>query len=595
MRHIPIHLHQPRLVIVERVQVGAVRRVNRQPAATGDIADDPVAGHRAAALGQMHHQVVDALDLDALFFDRGALGGRLVLRRLRGRAGGGGRRPLLVDGAETVGDVNGRHAAVPDGREQFVRARQARLLGGVLDAGRLEQRPQGGVVAAELPLQQPLPDLQTPLGLLHAKPVLDLVLGPRRLDELQPVTMRHLAGSRRDLDRVAASELILERHHFAVDLGPVAVVADLGVNGVRKVDRRRALDQLLDRALGREDVDDVRIEVKLHRLHELPVVGEVLVRLEQLAQPLEGALLRIIDLALLLVRPVRRNAFLGDPVHLLRPDLKLHVLALRPGDGGVQRLVVIGLGDADVVLEAARHRPPEGMNEPHDGVAIHRGVGDDPDGGDIVDLVERHALPLHLLGDGVQMFGAADKLAGEPVLRQLGQHDRDDLLDVLLPLLDPLLHPFGQRRVDVGLEGLEAEVLQLRLHPADAEAVCQRRVDLDRLLGDLLLVRRGQVLQGTHVVQAVRELDQDDPDVVGHRDQHLAEVLGLLFLVALEMDLADFRDAVHQSGHVLAECRLDLLLRADRVLDRIVQEAGHDGRHVQLQGRQDLGHRQWML
>ena len=46
-----------------------------------------------------------------------------------------------------------------------------------------------------------------------------------------------------------------ERHDAAVDLGPDAAVADVGVDGVGEIDRRRPGRQALHLALGREDVD----------------------------------------------------------------------------------------------------------------------------------------------------------------------------------------------------------------------------------------------------------------------------------------------------------------------------------------------------
>ncbi len=58
---------------------------------------------------------------------------------------------------------------------------------------------------------------------------------------------------------------------------------------------------------------------------------------------------------------------------------------------------------------------------------------------------------LHLLVDGVEVFGPADQLADQLVLGQLGLDDGDDLLNVLLALLDALCYPLGQRRVDVRL------------------------------------------------------------------------------------------------------------------------------------------------
>ena len=44
------------------------------------------------------------------------------------------------------------------------------------------------------------------------------------------------------------------------------------------------------------------------------------------------------------------------------------------------------------------------------------------------------------------------------------------------------------------------------------------------------LALRRQVVERPHVVRAVGELDQDDADVARHREDHLAEVLGLLLL-----------------------------------------------------------------
>jgi len=43
---------------------------------------------------------------------------------------------------------------------------------------------------------------------------------------------------------------------------------------------------------------------------------------------------------------VRRDALLGDAVHLLRADLHLHAVGARPDDRRVQRLVKVGLGSA---------------------------------------------------------------------------------------------------------------------------------------------------------------------------------------------------------------------------------------------------------
>ena len=100
--------------------------------------------------------------------------------------------------------------------------------------------------------------------------------------------------------------------------------------------------------------------------------------------------------------------------------------------------------------------------------------------------------------------------------------------------------------VDLGVQVAQRVVLELALHPVDAEAVRQRRVDVERLLRDLVLPLGRQVSERAHVVRAVGELDQDDADVARHREEHLAEVLRLLLLAAGEVDLADLGDAVDQ-------------------------------------------------
>ena len=83
-----------------------------------------------------------------------------------------------------------------------------------------------------------------------------------------------------------------------------------------------------------------------------------------------------------------------------------------------------------------------------------------------------------------------------------------------------------------GCSDLEGEVLELPLERVDPEAVRERRVDLERLLRLLHLLLLAEVLDRAHVVEPVGELDQDDPHVLRHRDDHLPVVLRLRLLAA---------------------------------------------------------------
>lgn len=165
----------------------------------------------------------------------------------------------------------------------------------------------------------------------------------------------------------------------------------------------------------------------------------------------------------------------------------------------------------------------------------------------------------------------------------------DGRIDERLALLALLLDVLDEVVVDLRLEIAQAEVLKLPLDARDAEAVRERRVDLNRLARDALLLVLAHVLERAHVVQAVRELDHDDADVLGHREEHLAIALELRLFLRFILQAAEFRHAVDEHRDLVAEHLLHLVVRVDRVLDDIVQESRADGRIVEVQLREDLG------
>ena len=135
----------------------------------------------------------------------------------------------------------------------------------------------------------------------------------------------------------------------------------------------------------------------------------------------------------------------------------------------------------------------------------------------------------------------------------------------------------------------EREVLELPLELVDAEPVGERRVDLERLLRLLDLLLLAQVLDRAHVVQAVGELDQDHPHVLGHRHDHLPVVLGLGLLAALELDPRQLGDALDELRDLVAELVAHLLDVGVGVLDDVVQERSGDRLLVEPELGADLG------
>src|SRR6476469_3344600 len=96
-------------------------------------------------------------------------------------------------------------------------------------------------------------------------------------------------------------------------------------------------------------------------------------------------------------RPVRSDAELGGLLHLARAHLDLQRPALGPDHGRVEAAVAVELRHGDVVLEAAGHRLPEGVDKAERAVAVARpllarALDDHAHGREVVDLVELAAL-----------------------------------------------------------------------------------------------------------------------------------------------------------------------------------------------------------
>jgi hypothetical protein len=276
-------------------------------------------------------------------------------------------------------------------------------------------------------------------------------------------------------------------------------------------------------------------------------------------------------------------------VHLEGADLDLHRVALGPDHGGVERLVHVDLRHRDEILEAARHRLPQGVDHPEGAVAVPHGLRDHAHRGEIVDLVELAPALVHLLPDRIEVLGPAADARLDAHLPQLLLQEGDHLIDLGLALEAPLGHPPHQLLVGVGVHDAKGEVLQLRLDLRHAEAVGERRVDVQRLLGNLLGLLGRQVAERAHVVEAVGELDHEHADVARHRHHHLAEVLRLPLFPGGEGELADLGHPVHQLGDVRAELASEVVLGGLGVLEDVVEEASGDGRHIHLEVDEETG------
>ena len=187
-------------------------------------------------------------------------------------------------------------------------------------------------------------------------------------------------------------------------------VAHAGVDGIGEVDGGRAGRQGYDTALGGEDEHFVIEHIDLQRLDVFVSIA-VLLAFQQTAHPFK--VLFFAGTGILLVLPVGGDAVFGGLVHIPGADLHLKGDALLADHSGVQALVHIGLGGGDVVLEPARHQIKQVVDMTQHIIAIRDGVYNDPEGVQIVQLVDALALGLGLAVDGINVLDAAVGSVGD--------------------------------------------------------------------------------------------------------------------------------------------------------------------------------------
>ena len=428
-------------------------------------------------------------------------------------------------------------------------------------------------------------------------PLADAIAGRGGGHEVQPIQagMGRLGGDH--LDEIAVLEGRCQGAQPIVDPHPLAMVADLGVDPVGEIHGCGALPQAHHIAIGGEHKHLLIEEVFLDRGEVIAAVlaPVIFLPIHQLAQPVEAlGIARTGGGPPFLVFPVGGNAVLRHLVHVGGANLHLNG-PVAADHRRVQRLVTIGLGQTDVVLEAARDGA-EGVMHHRQGPVTTLQIGTkNPQGCHVEDLVEGLLLALHLAPDAIEVLGPATHLhpiqahGGEAVAQEL-HRDTQALLALTALGSNLLLHiPKG-----LGLEDLEGQILEFPLQSTNAKAIGQGGVDLPGFAGYALLLLGLEGTEGAHVVEPVGQLNQHHPDVTGHRQEHPAQVFRLGFGVVREMDAAELGDALHQGPHLRPKMLLDFLGDDVGVLDNVVEEARRNHPRTRADIAQQIRHRDRM-
>ena len=414
----------------------------------------------------------------------------------------------------------------------------------------------------------------------HADPVLDLIAGAGGLNQRQPVAARRVARTGENLNDIPVSKLGFQRHNPPVHFGPGAGVAHLCVNRIGKINGSRFPGKDDHLPFGREGIDLFGIEVDLQSGEKLARVAHVALPFHQMAQPGEPCGFLLGHGLPVLILPVGCDALLGQKVHLLGANLHLEGLTVRPDHRSVQGLVHIGPGNGDEILDAARDRSPGIVDDSQGGIAVFHLVGDDADRQQVIHLIEGNPLALQLLVEAVDTLDAPFDPHRNLALLHPFFHQGLHLGEESLSRLASIRHVFLQLLESFRFEITKCQILQFPAHFAHSQAVGDGGINFHRFARRALPSFRREELQGAHVVKPVSQFHQDDPDVVHHGQHHLAVVFRLVLLAAVELDAADFGDALHKTGYLAPELLRDSFGGRGGVFHHVVQHSRHDAGDV---------------
>ncbi len=187
-------------------------------------------------------------------------------------------------------------------------------------------------------------------------------------------------------------------------------------------------------------------------------------------------------------------------------------------------------------------------------VAILRAFGQHAEGHDIGDLFEADVAFGHLLPDREGVLLAPRNLDLQPGFGQRLLDRQRDRIDLPAFAAADRREPPGDRGIGLGLQLFESEQLHLAHIFVHAHPLGQRGIDIHRLARDpAALVLALDEMQRAHVVQPVGQLDQQHADVLAHRQQELAQVLGRALALAHRLDLGELGHPVDQPGDFGAE------------------------------------------
>ena len=417
------------------------------------------------------------------------------------------------------------------------------------------------------------------LQLTQRSPQPGLAFG--RSKEINPLRLRILALRSQHLNLVARIKTLAERHEFMVDLSCNAMAADLRMQVKRHI-QHRCINRKRQQLPFRSENHNLRCkQVQLECVKEIKSI-----RL-RIIQYILDCMKPHVQFALLvpfpdLIFPMRGKSLLGNLIHPLRAYLHLNPVPVGPHHRQMQCLVAVSLRIGNPVARAVRMQPVDVGNRriylPAYPLLLARIIAFKHYSRriQVIHLLKRYMLALHLVPDGIDRFNPRLSLIFKPHRIELLNHRRGEIAVNSLALRRRGLNLLADTFERVRMLIFETEVLKLCLNLKQPQAVRKRCVDIQSLTRNLILFVRRHRPKSAHVVQTVGHLDQHNPDILRHGEQQLAEILRLCRSLVAENTPRYFRKPLNQLRNLLSEILLYILNGILRILHYIVEQSCTD-------------------
>ncbi len=231
------------------------------------------------------------------------------------------------------------------------------------------------------------------------------------------------------------------------------------------------------------------------------------------------------------------------------------------------------------------------MDDAQGAVAVILGVDDHPESIDVRQLREADGLTLQFAPDRIGVFLPTKDARGNTRVLELGGDFLACQGDGLALAGPQRIQPPDDGVAGDRIEVAERQLLQLAADFVAADRAGQRRVDLQRLARDPFALGGAlDEVQRAHVVQAVSQLDQQHPHILGDGQDELAQIFGLTLVLGRGFQARELGHALDQLANLFAEQAIDVGPCGLGVLDDVVQKGRDDGRGVQPVVGQDARH-----